>query len=123
MLRSSILAASPEIQQLIDDILNEETRFILSERRDATRKSITRAIKIKPCNQPGREYSAITRDISNQGVGLVGQIEWPRDTMAKILIDRFGGDPSTVVASCRWCDMFADGWYVSGWNFVRVETA
>lgn len=121
MLRSSICAASPEIQKLIDDILNEETRFILSERRDTNRKSITRAVKIKPCNQQGKEYSAITRDISNQGVGLVGQVRWEAGSMAKIVISRINNSPSIVVAECRWCDQFANGWYLTGWNFVRVE--
>ncbi len=37
MLRSSVRAASPEIQKLVDDIMNAEARFIMSERRDASR--------------------------------------------------------------------------------------
>jgi len=123
MLRSAIKAASPEIQRLIDDIINEEDRFMMSERRDGNRKPITHPIKIKPCNEPGKVYSGISRDISSQGIGIVGQLEWEPDTMAKIVIGRLDETHSIVVAKCRWCDKFAAGWFVSGWNFVRVEVA
>ena len=123
MLRSSVRAASPEIQKLIDQIVNTETRFIMSERRDATRTPLTRAVKIQPAGQEGKEYSAITRDISNRGLGLVGQVNWEVGVVAKIAVSRAHQIPAIVVAECRWCDNFAEGWFLSGWNFVRVETA
>ena len=123
MLRSSIRAASPEIQKLIDDITNTETRFIMSERRDATRTPLTRAVKIRPCSQQGDECSAITRDISNRGIGLIGQVQWEIGVVAKLAIGRLQLEPAIVVAECRWCDKFADGWFVTGWTFLRVESA
>lgn len=121
MLRSSIPAITPEIQRLIDDIINEETRFMMSERRDATRKPITRGVIIQPCNEPGQQFSAISRDVSNQGIGLISQREWKDGDTAKIEINRLKGPASIVVAECRWCDKFAEGWFVSGWNFKRLE--
>ena len=121
MLRSSVRAASPEIQKLIDEIINAETRFIMSERRDATRTPLTRAVKIKPSGMDGKEFSAITRDISNRGIGLIGQVNWEEGVVAKIAICRSQRPPAVVVAECRWCDNFADGWFLSGWNFLRVE--
>ena len=123
MLRSSVRAASPEIQKLVDDIMNAEARFIMSERRDASRAPLTRAVKIRPAGQQGKEYSGITRDISNRGIGLIGQVKWDIGLMAKIVISRIEQRPSIVVAECRWCDRFADGWYLTGWNFVSVDAA
>jgi c-di-GMP-binding flagellar brake protein YcgR len=122
MLRSSVRAVSPEIQKLIDEIINTETRFIMSERRDATRTPLTRAVKIRPCTPNSKEFSGITRDISNRGIGLVGQVNWEVGVVAKIAISRLQQNPCVLVAECRWCDNFADGWFLSGWNFLRMET-
>lgn len=121
MLRSSIQAASPEIQALFDEIVNEETRFIMSERRDATRKPITRRVLVHSNRQTGQNHFAFSRDISNQGVGLVSQEPTEVGVITKLEIDRLNGRPSIVVAECRWCDEFAKGWFVTGWNFKRLE--
>ena len=123
MLRSAARAATPEIQLLVDEILNEESRFIMRERRDAARQPITRAVQIRPHNQQGMTFSALTRDISNLGVGIISQDPWERGIMARIEIDRLERRMVAVQAECRWCDQITEGWFLSGWHFVNVEVA
>lgn len=120
MLRSSARALNPEMQLLVDEIVNEETRAIMRERRDASRLPLTRAVKITLRERTSETFEAITRDISNIGIGLIGKNEWERGAIAKLEIDRLERGSATVLAECRWCDRFNDDWCISGWNFMNV---
>lgn len=120
MLRSAARAKSPELQLLVDEIVNEETRINMRERREAARIPMTRAVKVTPCDQ-NEQYNAISRDISNLGIGLVGQDQWERGRLARLEIDRVERKPVVVMAECKWCEEVTKGWFMSGWYFMNVE--
>ncbi len=121
MLRANTHAVSPELQELVEHILDEESRARINERRDASRQSITRPIIIEPRDIPGRTVNALTRDISGQGIGVISAERFQPRVMARVFISRIGAPPSIVLAECRWCDDYQHGWYLSGWNFVAVQ--
>jgi hypothetical protein len=120
MLRASTQAASAELQRLVEQILDEETRARIIERRDAARQAITRPVVIEPRDEPGRGINALARNISEMGIGVISAEPLRPNTLARIVITRSEGAPSIVLAECRWCESFQNGWYVSGWNFVSV---
>ena len=120
MLRSTARAKTPELQLLVDEMVNEETRIIMRERRDAARIPMTRAVKVTPCDE--REcFTAISRDISNLGIGMVSQDRWERGRMARLEIDRIERKSVIVMAECKWCVQVTEGWFLSGWYFMNVE--
>jgi hypothetical protein len=121
MLRGNSQAASPDLQRLVDQILDEETRSMICERRDASRQSITRPLLIEPRDDSRRTVDAFSRDLSSQGVGVISRDAFKQGTMARILISRVNGPPSVVLAECRWCDRYENGWFLSGWTFVAVH--
>ena len=120
MLRSTTRALSPELQRLVGEILNEETRQLMRERRDSTRQAITRRVTIAPNGGSSIRVKAFSRDISNMGIGLIGEVPWSVGQVARLEIDRLESRSSIVLAECRWSQEFADGWYLSGWNFMNV---
>lgn len=121
MLRGSTQAASPELQDLVDQILDEESRAKICERRDASRQQISRPLVIEPREEDSRSITAMSRDISGSGLGVISTDNFEMGTLARIEISRLKGAPSVVLAECRWCDPFGNGWYLSGWNFVAVQ--
>lgn len=121
MLRGNTQAASPELQQLVDQILDEETRAKIGERRDSSRQQISRPLRIQPRDEQERDLTAMSRDISGSGLGVISVDGFEMGTLARIEISRLKGAPSVVLAECRWCDPFGNGWFLSGWNFVAVQ--
>ncbi len=121
MLRSTTHAASPDLQRLVEQILDEETRVKIGERRDASRQQLSRPVVIEPREESGRKVNALTRDISGMGLGVISAEGFVPGTMARIEISRLQGASSIVLAECRWSDPFSNGWFLSGWNFVAVQ--
>ena len=121
MLRGNTQAASPELEQLVQQILDEETRARVGERRDASRQPLSRPLSIEPRDETGRSLTAMSRDISALGLGVISTDHFQTGCIARIEISRFKGPPSVVLAECRWCDPFGNGWYLSGWNFVAMQ--
>lgn len=121
MLRGSTHAASPELQYLVEQILDEETRGRIGERRDSSRQQFCRPLLIQPRDNQECTINALSRDISGAGIGVISIDGFEPGSMARIEISRHQGLPSVVLAECRWCDPFGTGWYLSGWNFVAIQ--
>ncbi len=121
MLRQNTQAVSPEIQQFVDGIIDEETRARMQDRRAVGREPLCRPVDVTPFNAGGQSVSALSKDISGMGIGLVSQQPVEPRTTAKLTIYRLRGRPSVVVAECRWCEQSAGGWFLSGWYFMNVE--
>ncbi len=123
MLRQSIQAATPELKEFVENLINEESRLRFKDRRSVGREPLTKAVTIELRDQQSRSLPAITRDISGIGIGLVSNEPVEPYITARILIDRIKGRPSSIIAECRWCEECSNGWYMSGWHFVSIETA
>jgi len=68
-------------------------------------------------------FEAFSRDISQQGIGLITRSNWAPGTLATLRINAFDGSDFDVVAEARWCDGYGSNYYLSGWVFLRQGRA
>ncbi len=114
-------ACSIELQRAIDDLLQEDYRAKLNERRDASRKSFARPLVIEWKSGTRKEVRAFSRDISALGIGVTSNEPFETGTVAKIRVAGQNGESAVLVAECRWCNRYGNDWYTSGWNLLSVE--
>ncbi|MCA9217943.1 MAG: PilZ domain-containing protein [Planctomycetales bacterium] len=100
----------------VDQLLKENQASLLHERRAVPRTAFTRPVTISS----GRRemVRGFSRDISNQGIGIIDQYEWAPGSIAEIEIHSLFGCNVRVRAEARWCESFGDGWYTTGWHFL-----
>jgi hypothetical protein len=107
------------------DRVDEAVRRILSEahdgieRRDAKRSPFFRPARIglnrqQPC------LSAIVRDLSPTGIGLLHAMPLGRDEISVAIRSKKSGEVTTLQARLDWCESFGEGWYISGGHFLGV---
>ncbi len=109
--------AKPDLLELVDNIINEESRERIQDRRGAGRQPFSRPVEIVSGEKTVR---AVTKDISPLGVGLISDGRVDPNSTARLKIYRHKGHPSVVIAECRWCEEHPSGWFVSGWFFINV---
>lgn len=114
-------AGSPELQRVVDKLLQEEYRARVGERRDASRKPLARPLTIVPRDNDQLRISAFSRDISPSGIGAIGQDEFETGCVALIYIDDPCKPSAVLLAECRWCKPYGKSWFLSGWNFLAVQ--
>lgn len=66
----------------------------------------------------GKSYSVFTRDISEEGAGLLHSMRLMPGRM-NIAITRFGTEVIRFEIDLNWCEPAGEGWYLSGCRFVR----
>jgi hypothetical protein len=121
MLRGSTQAGSPELQRVVDNLLQEEYRAKIGERRDASRKPMARPLTIVPRDDVNGKVNAFSRDVSVHGIGVIGANPFPSGMVAKIHIEGCSGESAVMLAECRWCNPYGRGWFLSGWNFLALQ--
>lgn len=100
-------------------------RLLLSTAdREATRRLANRHSYFRPAlirHNRGRSTSwGFTRDISNRGIGLIHEV--PLETeRALVTVSAVSGQPIELRIDVKWCKRCADGWYVSGGEFVPLR--
>lgn len=122
MLRQSIQAASPEFQKLVDDLIAEETRSRATERRRVGREVLVRPVSIECRGPEPAIIQAFSRDLSGLGIGLISDQPIREGITARLHIQRLQGRPTVVLAECRWCEPYAQEWYMTGWTFTSIES-
>lgn len=115
---SSILTGS--LDQVLEALVQEERDPGPVERRSAHRQPFMRPVSINTRREDGTVWQAFSKNVSPQGIGLVTPHPVDLGMVAKLAIHRTIGPPVFLLAECRWCDRFGDGWYVHGWNFINV---
>jgi hypothetical protein len=103
------------VQQLIKD--NEiET---LRERRSVDRKPFVRPVSIAVGKNRDTVHEAFSRDISAIGIGLMSQVPFERGSLAVLSIHCPTRRSTRLIAETRWCQPYGQGWFLSGWSFIR----
>jgi len=62
---------------------------------------------------------AFTKDISKGGACLITEIDVKIEQIATLAIYRADDFPTKVRARCIWQREFGNGYYQSGWKFLR----
>lgn len=106
------------VSSVVDQLLKENQTCLLRERRATNRTTFTRPVVLTTGR--GQRYDGFSRDISNQGIGIIDQEKWPAGTIVEIEIHSLFGRNMKARAEARWSDAYGDGWYVTGWHFLDV---
>lgn len=87
------------------------------ERRSKLRDPFIAPVVIYPNGDEGCCLTALTRDISTNGIGLVHA--FPLEC-TDVVIKVFGADgkPTHLYARIEWCNSLGEGWHVSGGRFI-----
>jgi hypothetical protein len=102
-----------EVRRLVNEA-QDETDF---QRRNEVRHPFFRPVKIIDAN--GFEFSAMTRNISETGIGLIHHCELPTTDVWLVITGR-AGKPVKVPARIRWCRSMGDQWFISGGEFLSA---
>ena len=106
----------------ITKLLKENESELLRERRSADRRPFVRPISVRERRDSTQECHGFSRDISPVGLGMIGQQEWRPGFVGIMTIHSLGKHPAEVVAELRWCQPYGEGWFQSGWRFLREGT-
>ena len=112
-----------EFQEVVQALLNEDQLFSLRERRNNARRNFVRPVRIIFSDNPKTVLSGFTRDLSDNGIGLIHKFEAIQGDPAYVTINRLWDDPVIVRCKVAWCTKCENGWYQSGWNIVSVESS
>jgi len=116
MLETSPSNTSPQIQNLIEILTRQED--FGHESRTVPRETVVCPVTIQPQYQDNL-FRGFTKDISSGGVCLITQVEIKVEQIATLAIYRADDIPTKVRARCIWQKPFGDGYYRSGWRFLR----
>ena len=112
-------STSNELSNLVAELLVEFRGFDGPNERNFQRDYVTAAVLIHPCNTLER-HQGFSRDISDDGVGLITASPFESGTAATIAIDRFDGTAVQLESVCRWCRNYGPNWFLTGWQFIRL---
>jgi hypothetical protein len=119
-MRSSTQAANPELDELVKDILREDSQWDRTENRSVHRDSLVRPVMVQFKDGSPSMYG-FTKNISTSGVGVICEKPVAENTFAYLTIDRIRVPIATVFAECVWCKKYVGRWYMSGWRFIKVQ--
>jgi hypothetical protein len=120
MLLSSSQSISRDIDDMVRSLLLEDAAFDRAENRSAHREHLFRSVKIE-IRDPAKSMLAISRNISQLGIGLVTDELIAEKLMANLTIERLDGNLAKVLAESRWCRPYGKYWYISGWQFLSLR--
>jgi hypothetical protein len=101
------------IHELVVEAHHEHVR----DRRSETRYPFFRPVSLEI--QPGSRFSAFTREISSQGIGLLHNFDI-RPSEIELYIPHRKGQLIRVRTRIIWCQERGDGWFTSGGVFAGV---
>ena len=123
MLDNSFSNSSPQIHDLIT-VLRQKSQ-VDSELRSELRETAIFPATIQLQYQLPRSRG-FTKDVSSQGACLITEVEIKTEQIATLEIFRddniLSADeiiPTRVRARCNWVTPFGDGYYMTGWKFLR----
>jgi hypothetical protein len=119
MLRTSGPAANPTIERIVGLLIQENSNFDRTENRSAHRENLVRPVAI--VRDGGESVTAVSRNISANGIGLITQEPVGERSVSILKISRLKGDDIKIVAECRWCKSYGENWHLSGWQFINLK--
>jgi|GEM_PF-4802557 len=122
MKRDLPAAASPDLERVFRELVDEESSRVIQERRVAHREPLCRPVRVllKQESAEVKPVDGFSKNCSPAGIGLVTAEEFSASSMAVIEIHRFHKTPIRILAECRWSDKFGTGWFFSGWKFLSL---
>jgi len=122
MLRSSAPTKNPEFKNVVDNLLLSVSNYDRIECRSAIREPLVVPVRVAFA-EDGLEMPGFTRNISESGVGLLLPANCKEGSTAVIVLERADARCKyKVLAECRWVKPFGESWYLSGWQFIRVQS-
>lgn len=116
MLDHGSFIASPEIQDLITILRRRSLEQ--DDRRLHSRETVVFPVTIQLQYELSR-IRGFTKDISKGGVCLISETEFTPEQIATLSIFQTEDVPTKLRARCIWQKPFGDGYYQSGWKFLR----
>ncbi len=116
MFENSTCTISPQIQDLITVLTRQED--FGHESRSVPRETVVCPVTIQLQYELER-FRGFTKDISSGGVCLITQDEIKVEQIATLAIYRADDLPTKLRARCIWQKPFGNGYYQSGWRFLR----
>ena len=105
----------------IEFLLKEYETEMLRDRRAVRRKPFVRPVIIQTGRNRDEIHHVFSRDISSVGIGVISQVKWKDNTVARISIESINGKrTATVDAQARWTQPYGEGWYITGWKFLNA---
>lgn len=121
MLRSSMPAASPELDQLVANMLREDADFDRHESRSMHREHLVRSVLIQLRQPHEKIITSFSRNISGHGIGLITQEPIPGRATAVLTVEGLRLQDTSIISECRWCLAYGANWHFSGWQFKVVR--
>ncbi len=106
------------MQEQIEQLILEAQRARFNERRTEPRHAFVRPVLIFEGDALG--FPGFSRDLSNLGIGVVTEKEYPLGSIAVLRIHSTISYPVFLRSEVRWCDPYGKGWYLIGWKFLSV---
>ena len=110
---------SPELENLIKEVVKEDTRYVRSEMRSVHRESLVVPVTI--FHRDDREQHAFSRNISPAGICLISSEPVNVNETLELEIYRLNGKSERIIAEVRWCKPFGEEYFMSGWKFVQLK--
>ena len=111
----------PEIQRHIQEILLENTRY-KRELRSFHREVLVCPVLLQLQDVEADEQHCVSRNISPAGISLISSIEFDEYQVATLELYRLTPAPRKgILAECRWCKPFGEMYWMSGWQFLRLQ--
>ena len=115
------IESRPEIKLLIDEILLENARY-KRELRSFHREPLVCPVVVYFNEDIIEEQHCVSRNISPAGISLISSFEFDESQIASLDIYRISKSTSArIVAECRWSKPFGERYWMSGWQFLRLQ--
>ena len=120
MMKASAGRSNPQIAQVVNALLTEDSNFDRHENRSAHREHLVRPIKVE-IREPEQIINAFSRNISTSGIGIISDTDVAIGTVAVLEIGRLKCPSQKILAECRWSRSYGDNWFISGWQFISLR--
>ena len=101
-------------------LLKDHETELLKDRRSIKRKPFCRRVHITAGREQDQFFEAVSRDVSQVGMGTVGQVEWRAHSLAWLTIYLLNTKSVTIEAESRWTEPYGKGWFLTGWTFREL---
>jgi hypothetical protein len=113
----AIIATSDEQLQKAIHLLLHEAREGVDERRAKQREPFFAPVRFSMAQDPRREFTCFSRDISATGLGLLHCMAVEPGAIVLTIPSKSCGD-IRIRGRIVWCQPCGEGWYLSGVQFV-----
>jgi hypothetical protein len=103
----------------VSDLLTASRSGSGAERRTAERYPFFAPVSIMPYDETQQRWSAFSRDMSADGIGLLHNMPIDCGRICELSITQ-AGIHFRRRSELMWCTAAGEGWYLSGWRFVET---